>query len=118
MCKATARVASSGAQKAVCHLFIFSNIVFVPFQCICNVSYFVPVNFLFTCVSIVQHNILEKGRMLWHSLESQTSINSNISSSDKFHHHSLLFCYLLSYFQSEKTMTEQMFKENRPISLL
>ena len=34
--------------------------------------------------------------MLWHSLESQTSINSNISSSDKFHHHSLLFCYLLS----------------------
>ena len=35
--------------------------------------------------------------MLWHSLESQTSINSNISSSDKFHHHSLLFCYLLSY---------------------
>ena len=25
-----------------------------------------------TCVSIVQHNILEKGRMLWHSLESLT----------------------------------------------
>ena len=49
MCKATARVASSGAQKAVCHLFIFLNIVFVPFQCICNVLYFVPVNFLFIC---------------------------------------------------------------------
>ena len=50
-----------------------------------------------TCVSIVQHNILEKGRMLWHSLESLTSTNSNISSSDKFNRYSLLFCYLLSY---------------------
>ena len=39
--------------------------------------------------------------MLWHSLESQTSINSNISSSDKFHHHSLLFCYLLSPAQAQ-----------------
>ena len=44
-------------------------------------------------------NFLEKGRMLWHSLE-ETSINSNISSSDKFNHYSLLFCYLLSLFVS------------------
>ena len=50
-----------------------------------------------TCVSIVQHNILEKRRMLWHSLESQTSIYSSISSSDKFIHYSLLFCYFLSF---------------------
>ena len=45
---------------------------------------------------IKTHNILENGRMLWNSLESQTSINSNISSSDKSNHYSLLFCYLLS----------------------